>query len=258
MRAICCLLLSLLAVSVVEGGERLKLLSEEAPPANYVDDTGQPAGTAVDIVREICARLDHPRSIQILPWKRAYIMAQTQADVALFSTTRTPAREKLFKWVGPIVVTRWVFYARADSPIRIETLDDARKVERIGTYRADARDEYLRKLAFPNIESASDNGSNIKKLLGNRIDLWAASTTSALMLCKQHRIDPNRIKPVFTIKKAFLYIAFSLKTPDETVRKWQETLDTIKREGLFEEIYSRHVPGEDLSEMLPADMQSAQ
>ena len=50
--------------------------------------------------------------IAFLPWARAYNLALNNKNVLLFSTTRTEAREALFKGVGPILKSNFVLFAR--------------------------------------------------------------------------------------------------------------------------------------------------
>jgi ABC-type amino acid transport substrate-binding protein len=115
----------------------------------------------------------HPYTIDLLPWKRAYTAALERPDACVFSTTRTPEREASFKWVGPIGEADWVLMARADRAFSLRSLDDARGY-RIGTYNGDARDDYLRTRGF-DVDPAQNDLINPRKLMMNRIDLWAAS-----------------------------------------------------------------------------------
>jgi polar amino acid transport system substrate-binding protein len=50
--------------------------------------------------------------IKIWPWARGYETALKEKNTVLFSTTRTEARENLFKWVGPIMPSRIVLVAK--------------------------------------------------------------------------------------------------------------------------------------------------
>jgi polar amino acid transport system substrate-binding protein len=51
-------------------------------------------------------------NIKVVPWAREYLMLQTQANIALFSTTRIAERESLFKWVGPTNVVGWAIFKK--------------------------------------------------------------------------------------------------------------------------------------------------
>ena len=58
-----------------------------------------------------------------VPWARGYRMATTQPDVGLFVTVRTPERETLFRWVGPIISTSTTLYARSGEALPVTTLE---------------------------------------------------------------------------------------------------------------------------------------
>jgi polar amino acid transport system substrate-binding protein len=55
---------------------------------------------------------------------------------------------------------------------------------------------------------------------------------------------------VYVIMTTYFYIALSLVMPQETVSLWQETLQAMKDDGTFEQIYQKHVPGADISDLL--------
>ena len=92
----------------------LRIYTENSPPANYLAG-GRLQGLSVEIVREILRRRNIPDSIEMVPWARGYALALNQPNVALFSTTRLPQREKLFKWVGPIYSQTWGLYGKQSS-----------------------------------------------------------------------------------------------------------------------------------------------
>ena len=119
----------------------LKIYTEDSPPGNY-SLNGKPAGMAVEIVREILNRLGEDVDIEIVPWARGYGIALSRPNVALFSTTRLPQREKLFKWVGPLYSQQWGFYAKRGSGLKIKTLVEAKKLKSIGFYLNDAKGKF--------------------------------------------------------------------------------------------------------------------
>lgn len=217
------------------GSSKMKIFTENSPPANYLEK-GRLKGLSVDIVREILRRLKIPAGIQIVPWARGYTMALTQPNVALFSTTRLPQREKLFKWVGPLYHQTWGFYARRDSAITISSLDQAKSVARIGTYYKDAKEQYLLANNFRNLVSTNKNLSNIRHLMDGTIDLWVSSDFNMPYLAQQAGVNPDRLKLVFPFKRVQNYIAFSNKSPDALVALWQQTLDELKDDGTYDRL----------------------
>jgi polar amino acid transport system substrate-binding protein len=188
------------------------------------------------IVREILRRLKMPDNIQTVPWARGYTLALTQPNVALFSTTRLPQREKLFKWVGPLYSQTWGFYARKDSSIKISSMDQARAVARIGTYYKDAKEQYLLANGFRNLVSTNNNLGNIRHLMDGSIDLWVSSDFNMPYLAQQAGINADRLKLVFPFKRVQNYIAFSNQSSDSLVTLWQQTLDELKHDGTYDRL----------------------
>jgi polar amino acid transport system substrate-binding protein len=216
----------------------LRIYTENSPPANYLAG-GRLQGLSVEIVREILRRRKIPDTIEMVPWARGYTLALNQPNVALFSTTRLPQREKLFKWVGPIYSQTWGFYGKKGSGIKINTLEGARSVARIGTYHKDAKEQYLLAQGFRNLVSANKNLSNIRHLMDGSIDLWVSSDFNMPFLARQARIEPDKLELVFAFKKVQNYIAFSVQTSDALVHQWQQTLDAIKRDGTYDRLSSK-------------------
>ena len=83
--------------------------------------------------------------------------------------TYTEDRQNLFKWVGPLATKRDILLARKDSSLSISSLEDAKKVGRIGTLRDDVRGKFLEKQGFTNLEPVSDEQKNAQKLAMGRI-----------------------------------------------------------------------------------------
>jgi len=217
---------------------KLRIYTEDSPPANYLDQ-GKLKGQAVEIVREVLHRLKLPDNIQAVPWARGYSLALTQSNVALFSTTRLPQREKLFKWVGPLYSQTWGFYAKKDSPLKFSSLAQAKTVSRIGTYYKDAKEQYLLANGFRNLVSTKKNLSNIRHLMDGSIDLWVSSDFNMPYLAKQAGINPDQLKLVFPFKRVQNYIAFSTQSPDSLVELWQQTLDELIQDGTYDRLCAK-------------------
>lgn len=237
-----CMLQSNVSVAAPTPDQSPLVITEDAGPGNRIEN-GKPAGFNVEVVREILKRVNHVDNIQVFPWARAYLMLQNDPGVALFSTTRTPEREPLFKWVGPTNINTWVLYKKKGSPWHITSLEDAKKVGSIGVTRADAKQQYLLDEGFTNIHPVNLGMQNAKKLLRGRIDLWFTGNLGFVAESEKAGIDRSEFEPVLVLRKNYLYIALSKDTPDETVRKWQAALDAMKRDGTYKAILSRDPAG---------------
>ena len=129
---------------------------------------------------------------------------------------------------------------RRRTGIRLRSLDDAKKIGRIGTYLKDAKEQYLHSHGFKNLVSTNHNSSNIRRLLEGDIDLWVSSDFNVDYLVRQAGFDPQQIELVYAFRKVSNYIAFSLKTPLETVHKWQQCLNELQNDGTYRQIAGRY------------------
>ena len=206
---------------------RLRLLTESSPPVSMREGR-QVIGSGTEKVREIMARTGTGYTLELLPWRRAFTVALQQADSCLFSTTRTPEREGQFKWVGPTDEAEWVLLGRADRHYQLHTLEDARAL-RIGTYNGDARDDYLRARGFQ-VDPAPNDMINPRKLLLDRIDVWAASFKRGTTVLKRHGWD-RKIVPVLSFNRVGVYLACNPGVPSELIDKMNAALEAMERDG---------------------------
>jgi polar amino acid transport system substrate-binding protein len=210
-----------------EARPRLYLTTETSAPSSMLYGT-RVTGIATDKVREAMQRAGIDYSIDLLPWKRAYLAALQRPDTCVYSTSRTPEREMLFKWVGPTDIGQWVLMARADSKLKLNSLEDARGL-RIGTYNGDARDAYLRARGF-RVDAANEDIANAGKLLLDRIDLWAASLRSGSTILARYGYD-KKIVPLLVFNRIELYLACNPAVPDTVVKRLNAAFDAIARDG---------------------------
>lgn len=225
----------LLAAATLAGASepwRLHLLTESSPPTS-MRAGNEVTGSGTEKVGEIMARTGTGFTLELLPWRRAYTFTLQRADTCLFSTSRTPEREHLFKWVGPTDEAEWVLLGRADRNFQLHTLEDARQL-RIGTYNGDARDEYLRARGFW-VDPAPVDMMNPRKLMLDRIDLWAASLKRGTTLLKHNSWGDN-IVPVLSFKRVGVYLACNRAVPDQLIDKMNAALTAMGRDGTMQRI----------------------
>ena len=213
----------------------LTILTENLPPLNYLKD-GVLVGPSVEIVKEIQRRVESHEEIKVYPWARAYKMALEDENVVLFGTTYTKVRHDKFKWIGPLATKRDILVAKRGSGITINSLEDAKKVKRIGTLRDDTRERLLKRHGFTNLESVSDEQKNAKKLVLGRIDLWTYKKPGLKTVCELAGVDYNEIEEVFHLRKIDLMIAFSKKTSDSIVQNWRNAFTEMLADGTIMQI----------------------
>jgi polar amino acid transport system substrate-binding protein len=220
------------------------LLTENFPPYNMAIDGKNFAqesniqGIAVEIVRETFKRAGIGYNMTLrFPWDRIYKLALEKPGYGVFVTARLPERESLFKWVGPIGPDDWIMLAKGDSPIQLNSLEDARQY-RIGAYKGDAIAEQLGRQGMNPITVLSDK-DNARKLVEGQIDLWATGDPAGRYLARQEGV--TGLKTVLRFNSAELFLALNKDTPDEVVKKLQAALDQLRKEGRVDSILGKYL-----------------
>jgi len=213
----------------------LTILTENLPPLNYLRD-GILVGPSVEIVREIQKEVGSKAVIEVYPWARAYQLALEKENVVLFGMTHTKEREDLFKWVGPLATKIDILIAKKGREMKVLSLEDAKKVPRIGTLRDDTRERLLIKHGFTNLYPVSDEQNNAKKLMLGRIDLWAYKKPGWKTVCGLVGINPEEFVEVFELREIDVSIAFSKKTSDSIVNKWRNAFNEMLSNGTVSRI----------------------
>ena len=213
--------------------DELYFVTEEYPPYNYVED-GMIQGIGVDLLRGVIRRMDSTVSsdnIRVLPWSRAYEIAQKENNTAIFATVRLPEREDLFKWAGPLGSERKVIFADTNSGIVITGPGDLDRY-RIGVVRDDAAYTQLLALGVDpsNLVAMGTVPALLSLMEEGAIDLWCYGDLAGRYYARTVTGDPSYYKVVYTLDSEDLYYAFNKNTSDETVGAFQGALDTLRYE----------------------------
>ena len=220
--------------------EPLKLLTEDYPPFNFLaEDKVTMTGMSTDVLRDMARRAHIEAEFALLPWKRAMLTAQEDANTCVYSAIRTPEREARYKWVGPLISDSLVLFARADRDIKIKSLEDVRAYM-VGTYNGS--------LAIPlldakgvRIDVAPDDLSNLKKLAIGRIDLWVASQSTGMYMAKRAGVVTVKTAYVLGSGKDYeMYLACNKNLPDKTVNALNAILNQMRHDGTYARIQGNY------------------
>lgn len=216
----------------------LTLTTEDYPPFNIVNSrTGQITGVATDKVVELMRRAHEKISITAFPWSRAFQMGQKLPNTCVFSTTRTPEREPLFKWVGPLVKNRWVIFARADELHKAKTLEELRPFV-LGIYRNDAVGEYLIAKGFKT-DIANQDSDNPRKLLAKRFDYWATGELLGLEILRNQELK-EQIVPLFPFNDTEMYLACNKDMAQKRIDSFNRILQQMEHDGTAQAIEKKY------------------
>lgn len=226
--------------------DELTYITEDYPPYNFEKD-GKRQGIAVDLLTEVLSASGAAKSradIKVWPWARGYETALREKNTVLFSTTRTPAREHLFKWVGPIMPSRIVLVAKKSAGIRIRRIEDLHHAPyRIGVVREDIGEQILLKSGVSRERTVQANsGLSVAKMLhAGRVDIWAYGADVILWNMKELGYPTAEYEEVLTLSESqHYYYALNKETDDRLVARLQSELEQLRAKGKFDEILDRY------------------
>ncbi len=220
----------------------LRIYGEEGPLI-CEQEPGGAGGCFADLVRAVRDEAGSDAEVQCVPWARGYMHLRLGPEVMLYPTTRTPEREDQFRWVGPVARVRWAFYGLPDGPA-VRSLDEARKVGRIGTYFDDVREKFLKDKGFTNLESSRSNVLNARKLAAGRLDLLVSTNLGIGAVLDGAGLPPGALVLRHAFRSADIYLAFSADVPAEEVARWAAALERLRAGGGLARVYGRCFPGE--------------
>jgi polar amino acid transport system substrate-binding protein len=243
MKKIMLLTIFLLLSNPLLAEEKINLMAEILPPFQYYDENNILTGISIEIIEQIKSKINSKDPVKIVPWSRGLKITKKKKNSALFSMLRTPDRENLFKWVGPLVEFSVVFFKKTGNPIELKSVEDAKKVKKIGVTKNVGNHEMLLAKGFKNLDvlqSGADE-KNIKKLVKGRINLWPTTYFGGLYNAKKLGYE-GMIEPItqFPVFEGQLYLAFNSKTKDSVIKRWQSALDHLKLAGRINNIISKY------------------
>lgn len=242
------LLLSLFTASV---NANIQLFTEEAAPLAFTQDN-QLRGMSVDIARELIRRTASQGAlIKVRPWARGYYKALHDANTAIFSTVRTPEREKLFQWVGPILLGTTSFYSLKSRNLTINTLADAQTSGPLAVPKKWYTFDALTDMGFANLYGVSTAKNMVTMLKHGRVKLIATQDVTLKDELATGGLNVAEVQSHVPFMQSAYYIAFSLSTDPEVVATWQRAFDDMRRDGTYALILKRWLPDVDPEQNLP-------
>jgi len=220
--------------------EPLQVVTEDSSYSELRD--GRVVGVASEVVEKTLAKAGvADYHMALYPWARAYDMARLEPNVLIYPIIRSAEREPLFKWVGELDHVTPMFYKlRERRDVVVKSLQDAKNYS-IGVVRDDSRQEYLEGKGFNKMVVSSNNLDNLRKLLSGQVALVPLPEREAREQCEDLHIAFEDLESVYTIDELSkgLYIALSLKTPDDTVKRITAAFAHLKDDGTLAKIMAQ-------------------
>lgn len=228
------LLLCLFSRVVFAHPERITVVSEEWPPYNYTNEKGEFIGISTEIVKAVLTEAQLEYHIEVYPWNRAFNKARDNKNTLLYTIYRVGDRIDKFQWICPLVKNEgFAVYALAERrDIQLQQLSDAKKF-RIGTLRSGGGYDVLKHAGFlegKNMDIATDELANIRKLFKQRVDLIIQEVEPLKLRLKELELPQVAVKKVFSIVPdggQAGCMAFSNDTPKAMVERVRAALKKV-------------------------------
>jgi ABC-type amino acid transport substrate-binding protein len=191
--------------------------------------------------------------IGIFPWARALHLARTGAVDGLTPEYFNTSREPEFKFSDPFPGGPLVLYKRrgdaiafsADPAKNQDSALRALKAKRFGVVRGYLNTPVFDAASYLIKEEASDDATNLRKLVYGRIDLAVIDRRVAEHLIRTSYPDyASKIEPMDpALADIPLYIAFSRKSPrmNEALAAFNKGLAAMRADGRLAALYQRYI-----------------
>ncbi len=213
---------------------------ENLPPKVYKEN-GQLTGTYVDIIYEVCKRLNIEPEFRLISWERAIRDVKVGDADAIFPPVFNEERaEFLYFPSEPMTTKKNIIFARKGSDIKAKGLGDLKdKIIGVNNYSYGANfDNYhgLTKQYYTDIKEL------VQILNIGRIDVAVAAEEPFRFFAKQLGFA-DKFEAVYTISEEASYVAFSKaagKKGEQLADKFGQTLRQLKEEGVIRKIEDKY------------------
>ncbi|UUX93303.1 transporter substrate-binding domain-containing protein [Methanoplanus endosymbiosus] len=205
-------------------------LTEEFAPMNYMQD-GELKGISAELLEIIFDRLDVEKTagdIEVMDWPDAYQKTLNEENTVLFTMAKTPEREDLFRWAGPIMSNTNALFAKKESNIEINNAEDLVKYK-IGVVKETASFSLLKEAGYPEekITGADSPEDALNMLDSGDIDLWSTGRIAGAYYIAELSGSPESYLTAYEFEPYEFYYAFNRETPERIVEAFQRTLENI-------------------------------
>lgn len=217
----------------------LRLITEPWAPVSY-EEKGVAKGFAVELVHQLQHFVGSNEPIEVMPWARAISIAEKSPNVLLFATSINEARRKKFHFVGPILSSNVSLFALVEDEIQINSVEELKTIGTIGVYRGTIGEVLLNQAGVSNLQLASFPEHSAKQLFKGRIRLWCQADVAVASLLEKVGKQSLGVKPVFSLDKIVLYLAFSKGSNKQVIELWAKALTVFKKSGKFKLLHAKY------------------
>ena len=219
----------------------------------YIGQKLRDQGYTAALIREAYRDQGWDVKIEFYPWARALHLAKTGAVDGLMPEYFNASRKSEFNYSFPFPGGPLVLYKRKDDAVAFST-DPAKdqdralralREKRFGVVRGYLNTPVFDAAAYLTKEAASDDATNLRKLVYKRIDLAVIDQRVAEYLIRtQYPEYAGKLEPMQpALADNPLYIAFSLKAPQHNQARvaFNRGLARMKADGRIDALYKKYI-----------------
>lgn len=224
----------------------LQVVTLKQPPLEY-EEQGIIKGIAVDLVKEVFARMQQPITLNIYPFARALGMLKEGKADAIFAIVKKPERELFLDYPNEVLIEQTAcLFVRKDAPIQFDGGFRPLSAYRFGILRGATYgpqwDEAVNAGIINKIEEVSDYRQNVLKLVNGRLDIIIGPRLSMMYVIKAlgQQDAVKELSPV--IENVPTYLAFSkTRVAPDIKAQFDRLLKELKDDGTYDKILQGHI-----------------
>jgi len=224
------------------------IVTEEYPPFSYYEN-GKPSGLSVELLLTAFERAGISLSaedISLMAWPDAYHTTLSRNNTSLFSTARTPEREPLFLWAGPLTQCPMVLFA--ENPVLKENRPENKDL-RVVVIRDDIGEIVANNAGIlpEHVFKVTTASEAVQRVIDGASDAWLYAQYPGESLIRTIAEDPDSFYILDELTRSTYYLAFNRNTDPHIIEVVQKELDEMKmdrtRDGMttYEKIVSQYI-----------------
>jgi polar amino acid transport system substrate-binding protein len=226
--------------------ERLVLVAADTIPTAY-ENEGKQTGILVDVINEAFKRAGYPVSIKLMPWARCLNEVRAGSVDGIFSVYDIPEREQFLIYAKEVLIVQvQAFYVSKDSKISFD--GNLKKLSNLtlgiirDTSYGPQLDQAIRDGIFLKIDFSNSAETNIRKLVGGRVDIIPSYRYVALSVAKQEGLINNIKELSPEIEAIPSYLAFNKKRDfTKIISDFNKALLSMKTDGSYIKIFNKYL-----------------
>jgi polar amino acid transport system substrate-binding protein len=237
-----CFAFVLSAVAACAQADPLQIVTTHLPPMSLEGSPAAP-GAMVEVVAEMTRRAELPATIAFLPWPRAIFMAQNMKHIAIFPLTRTPEREKQFRWLVPLFQENYVFIANGGGHFDLQH-PEAMKDKRVGVLRGSAMLPELRASGYRHIVETSSVDEGRRFLARGIVDAMVGDRDIVRRSIKGLP-EADRFEMSKPVRKTHTWLGAPLDFSDKEAAQLEKAMNSMVEDGSYARILKKYALAPD-------------